>query len=138
MNWWMHGSSYKGCYLQGSFYQDWVLQNLAPTDCFLKFCIDFVDMKMWIIMNRKHHMQKRLIPGRIIFIHCMLLLVPPVRMQRPNSSTVVLNLALSLMLLTSLHQQLAVELLNAELLLFICASSVYIYSMFMKICCLQV
>lgn len=66
--------------------------------------IAFVDMKMWIIMNKRRRMRKRLIHIQIIFIHCMLLLVLLVKIPRPNLYTVVLIWELSLMLLTSLHQ----------------------------------
>lgn len=62
-------------------------------------------------------MQKRLIPGQITFIHCMLLLVLLVKIQRPNLSTAALNWAVSLMPLISSHQ------LPAELFLSSCCFS---------------
>lgn len=60
-------------------------------------------------MNRKPHMQKRLNPGQITFIHSMLLSVLLVKMQRPNFSTAVFKWAVSLMPLTNLHQLIPIE-----------------------------
>lgn len=107
--------------------------------------IAFVDMKMWIIMNKRRRMRKRLIHIQIIFIHCMLLLVLLVKIPRPNLYTVVLIWELSLMLLTSLHQipaKLVFLYINSVSVTYtlngIYSQCTVIQYVSMKICCLEV